>query len=134
MPPLGVVSSPVPPFKPTDAGSIKKRMPNRFLVSTYVPPLERVHPSTDMAAPDLKDVLKIICRWSPLSQEESPVTHMHDLYPNYFRILMTACSEQYSILLPVYMDKEDFQPVSDDGMLIRNHNFHQSDELVSADF
>ena len=47
---------------------------------------------------------------------------------------MAACVEQYSIPLPIYMDKEDFQPMTDDGMLICNHNFHRSTELVSADF
>ena len=46
---------------------------------------------------------------------------------------MTARLEQYSIPLSVYIDKEDFQPVADDGMLIRNHNFNRSVELVSAD-
>ena len=60
--------------------------------------------------------------------------HMRDLYPNYFQIPVVARSEQYSISLLVYMDKEDFQPVADDGMLIRNHNFHPSAELVSTDF
>ena len=46
---------------------------------------------------------------------------------------MTAYSKQSSIPLPVYIDKEDFQPVADDGMLIRNHNFNRSAELLSAD-
>ena len=60
------------------------------------------------------------------------MTCMHDLYPNYFRMLVTACSEQYSIPLPVYVDKEDIQPMTEDGMFIRNHNFQRSAELVSA--
>ena len=60
--------------------------------------------------------------------------HMRDLYPNYFQIPVAALVEQYSISLPIYMDKEDFQLVVDDGMLIRNHNFNRSAELVSADF
>ena len=46
---------------------------------------------------------------------------------------MTARSKKYSIPLLVYTNKEDFHPVADDGMLIRNHNFHRSVELVSAD-
>ena len=57
--PLGVIVAPTPPPKPIDASPSKKRFPDRVIVSTYVPPLERVHPSTDMEAPGLKDVLKI---------------------------------------------------------------------------
>ena len=61
------------------------------------------------------------------------MTRMHDLYPNYFRMPVTARSEQYSISLSVYVDKEDIQPVAEDGMFIGNHNFQQSAELVSVD-
>ena len=88
----------------------------------------------DMVVLDLKDVLEIVHRWSPLKQEESLVMHMRDLYPNYFRIPVVAHSEQYTIPIPVYMDKEAFQPVANDRILIHNHNFHRSAELVSADF
>ena len=126
---IGLAPSP----KPIGAEPSKKRLPDRVLVSTYVLPMERVHPSMDMMASDLGDVLKIVHRWSPLNQEESPVTRMHDLYQNYFRMLVTSCSEQYSIPFLIYIDKEDFQPVADDGMFIRNHNFNRSAELVSAD-
>ena len=132
--PSGVAYALAPSPKPTSAKPTKKRMPDRVLVSTYVPLLERVHPLTDMAAPNLEDMLKIVHRWSPLNQEESPVTHMHDLYLHCFRMPVVARLEQYTILLPVYMDKEDFQLVADDGMLIHNHNFHRSTKLVSADF
>ena len=104
-----------------------------MIVSTYVPSLERVRPSLDMKASNLEDVLKITHRWNPLNQEESPVTRMHDLYPNYFRMPMTACLEQYSIPLLVYVDKEDIQPMDEYGMFIRNHNFQQSAKLVSAE-
>ena len=75
----------------------------------------------DMVATDLKDVLKIVHRQSPLNQEESPVTRMYDLYLNYFRVPMTARSKKYSIMLPLYIDKET---VADNRMFIRNHNFH----------
>ena len=46
---------------------------------------------------------------------------------------MTAHSERYSISLPVYVDKEDIQPVAEDGMFIHNHNFQRSTDLVSAE-
>ena len=51
------------------------------------------------------------------------MTRMHDLYPNYFKMFVTARLEKYSIPLPVYVDKEDIQPVAEDGMFIRSHNF-----------
>ena len=47
---------------------------------------------------------------------------------------MAACIEKYTILFPVYMDKEVFQSVAENGMLIRNHDFHRSVELVCANF
>ena len=86
----GVVIAPKPPPKPTDAEPSRKRLLDQVLVSTYAPPLERVHPSTDMVAPDLEDVLKIVRRWSPLNQKESSIMCMHNLYPNYFRMLVMA--------------------------------------------
>ena len=105
--PSGVVIAPASSPKPTGTGPIKKRFPDRVIISTYVPPLERVRPSLDMEALDLEDVMKITRCYNPLNKEESPVTRMHDLYPNYFKMPMTARSEQYSIPLPVYVDKED---------------------------
>ena len=63
-----------------------------------------------------------------------PVAHIRDLYPNYFRVPVAAHAEQYTISLPVYMDKEAFRSVAEDKMLIHNHYFHRSTELVCADF
>ena len=114
---VGIVTAPAPPPNPIGSEPSKKRLLDWVLVSTYVPPLKRVHLSTDIVAPYVKDVLKIIRRWIPLNQEESSVLHMRDLYSNYFRIPVAARSEQYTILLPAYMDKEDFQPMANDGML-----------------
>ena len=90
--PSGVVITPTSPPRPTSIGPSKKRFPDRVIVSTYVLPFERVRPSLEMEAPDLEDVLKIAHRWNPLNQEESPVTRMHDLYSNYFRMPVTARS------------------------------------------
>ena len=59
---------------------------------------------------------------------------MRDLYPNYFQVLVVARSEQYSISFPVYMNKEAFRSMAEDGMLIRNHDFQRSAELVWAYF
>ena len=47
---------------------------------------------------------------------------------------MAAHVEQYTILFPVYMDKEAFQSVAEDKMLICNHDFLQSVELVFSNF
>ena len=82
--PLGVVTAPGLPPKSTGTRPSKKRMLDQALVSTYVSPLERGHLSMDMEVLDLEDVLKIIHPWNPYNQEESPVTHMCYLYPNYF--------------------------------------------------
>ena len=90
--PLGVVTASVPPPKPTGTGPSKKPLPDQVLLSTYVLPLERVHPSTGMVAPDLEGVLEIVHRWSLFNQAESSVTHMCDLYLNYFRIPVAARS------------------------------------------
>ena len=35
---------------------------------------------------------------------------------------MTSHVEQHTILFPVYIDKEAFQSMAEDEMLIRNHN------------
>ena len=47
---------------------------------------------------------------------------------------VTARTEQYSIPFLVYMNNEAFQSMVMDGMLIRNHDFHRSVELVGAVF
>ena len=60
--PLGVVTALASPPKSSDAGPNKKRLPDEVLISTYVSPLERVHPSTDVVVPILEDVLEIVHR------------------------------------------------------------------------
>ena len=59
---------------------------------------------------------------------------MRDLYPTLLRVSMVARAEQYSISFLDYLDRETFQHMAKNGMLIRNHNFHQSAEMVSFDF
>ena len=51
--------------RPNGAGPSKKRLSDRVIVSTYIPPLERVRPSLDMEALDLEDMLKISRCWNP---------------------------------------------------------------------
>ena len=87
-----------------------------------------------MVAVDLEGARVIIHRWSPFNWVEPLIAHMRDLYPNYLRVPVVARVEQYYISFPVYMNKEAFQSVAEDEMLIRNHDFHRSTELVCADF
>ena len=87
-----------------------------------------------MVAPNPEGAQEIIHRWSPFNQAESPNAHMCDLYPNCFRVPVVARVEQYTIPFPIYMDNEAFQSVAEDGMFIRNHEFHRSTKLVCADF
>ena len=82
--PLGVAAAPILPPRPADTEPDRKRMPDWVLLSTYVPPQERIHPPISMVAPDPKGARKIIHRWSLFNQAESPIMHMCNLYPNYF--------------------------------------------------
>ena len=68
MPYQGVVTSLAPLSKSTEAELSKKQLPN-----TYVPPLERVHLSTDMVALDLEDVLKN-CLWPMMGCSSTTTT------------------------------------------------------------
>ena len=109
-------------------------MLDRLLLSMCVPPQERIHPLMGIIAHDPEGALEIIHRWSPFNLAESPVAHICDLYPNYFRVPVAARTEQYTISFPIYMDKEAFQSVAEDEMPICNHDFHRSADLVCVDF
>ena len=106
--PSGVVTALMPLPKPTGARPNKKGLPDRVLLSTYVPLLERIHPSMGMVAPNPEGVLEIVHRWNPFNQAESPMAHMLNLYSNCFQILVAARVEQYNILFPMYIDREAF--------------------------
>ena len=60
--PLGVVIAPASPPRLTSIGPSKKRLLDQVIVSMYVLPLETVHPSLDMEAPDLDEELLKISR------------------------------------------------------------------------
>ena len=98
--PSRVAAAPMFLPRPADTESSRKRPPDRVLLSTYVPPQERIHPPTGMVALDPEGAREIIHRWSPFNRAESPVAHMRDLYPNYFRVLVAARGEQYTIPFP----------------------------------
>ena len=98
--PSGVTIALLPPPRLADIVSSRRRLPYQVLLSTYVPPYERIHPPADMVIPDLEGAQEIINHWSPFNQAEPPVAHMRDLYPNYFRVSVTARTKQYSIPFP----------------------------------
>ena len=52
--PSGVVAASMLRPKPTDTEPSKKRQPDLVMLSTYVPPQERIHPLMGMAAGDAK--------------------------------------------------------------------------------
>ena len=81
--PSGVAAAPILPPRSTDTEFSRKRSPDLVLLSTYVPPQERIHPPTGTVALDLQGAREILHRWSPFNQAEPPVVHMRDLYPNY---------------------------------------------------
>ena len=101
-----------------------------MLLSTYIPPHERIAPPTGIVTLDLEGAQEIIHRYISFNQAVRPVVHMRNLYPNYFQILVAPRIEHYSISFPTYLSKEAFQSVAEDGMCIRNHDFYRSVELV----
>ena len=70
--PSEVVTTSMPPPKPTSTRPSKKQLPDQVLLSMYVSPLERVHPSIGMVAPDPEGLLEIVHCLSPFNQAESP--------------------------------------------------------------
>ena len=85
-------------------------------------------------APGPEAAREIIDRWSPFNKRESSVTHMRDFYTTLLRVPVAACDEEYSILVLDYLDRKSFQHVAEDEMLICNHDFNESAELVCFDF
>ena len=106
--PSGVATASIPSPSPTDIVSSRRILPDQVLLSMYVSSHKRIHPPAGMVAPDLKGAREIIHRWSPFNQAERPIVHMRDHYPNYFRVLVAACTEHYSIPFPVYLSKKAF--------------------------
>ena len=132
--PLEVVATSSFSSKLARVGPRRLKMIGQLLLSSYVPPHEWVHPSVDTVVPGPKGAQEIIDYWSPFNKRESSVTHMRDLYPTLLRVPMAACVKQYSIPFRSHMDREIFQRVAKDEILIRNHDFHQSAKLVSFYF
>ena len=85
-------------------------------------------------APRPEGAQEIINRWKPFNRGESLVAHMEQLYPALLRMSVAVWAEgkgeEYVVSVPAYACKDELKWVVEDGMLICNHNFVQSTELV----
>ena len=117
-----------------NASPRRLRLPDQLMLGSYVLSQEWDCPSADTVALGLEATQEIIDHWSPFNKRESLVAHMRGLYPILLRVRVAACAEEYSIPFPGYLDRKSFQCVVEDGMLIRNHDFNESAELVCFDF
>ena len=88
----------------------------------------------EVSVPRLEGAQEIIHRWRSFNRGESPAAHMHQLYPALLRMPVTVRAEgkgeEYAISVPAYACKDKLTQVVEDRMLICNHNFIQSAELV----
>ena len=112
----------------------RPRLLDRLLLNSYHPPRGPVPPMEEVLAPEPDGAQEIIDYWRPFNRGESPVDHLHDLYLALLRmpiiVWVEGRGEEYAILAPTSIDKEDLLQMVEDGMLVRNCNFSQSTELV----
>ena len=94
------------------------------MMSSYNSQQEWVSPSATTMAPGPEGALEIIDRWIPFNKRESSIMHMHDLYPPHLQVSMAACVVQYSISFPGYVDRETFERIAENEILILNHDFY----------
>ena len=76
---------------PSNIEKVGTGAPSRVVATPA--PQPKSTPPTDTMAPAIEDVVKLIRRWNPFNEEDSPIVHMRDLYPNYFRIPVAARSK-----------------------------------------
>ena len=88
----------------------------------------------EVLAPGPEGAQEIIDRWRPFNIGKSSAYHLHNLYPALLWMLVTVRAkgrgEEYAISAPASIGKEDLLQMVEDEMLVRNHNFAQSTELV----
>ena len=108
--------------------------PDRLLLNSYIPPQGQAPPIEEVSVPRLEGAQEIINRWRPFNWGESPVAHMHQLYPTLLWMAVVVRAEErgeeYVVSVPAYACKDELKQVVEDGMLIRNRNFAQLAELV----
>ena len=113
----------------------KRPLPlDRILLNSYLPSRGPTSVMEEVTAPGLDDIKLILHRWKPFSRGEYTTDRLDDLYPRTLRIPVTVweagLGEEYSVAVPVGTIKEDIRQIVQDGMLIHNRNFVQSEELV----
>ena len=81
----------------------------------------------EVSVPGPEGAQEIINHWRPFNRGESPVAHMHQLYPALLRMPVALRAEgrgeEYAVSVPAYACKDELKQVVEDGMLICNHNF-----------
>ena len=88
----------------------------------------------EVTTPGMEEVKVLLHRWEPFHREASAADRLNNLYSHIYRVLVVSrgmgLHEDYSVNLPTFTPKEDFQQIVVDGILVRNRNFVQSTELV----
>ena len=126
------------PTKATSSRSWRSRLllPDWMLLYSYIPPQGQAPPMEEVLAPGLEDAQEIINRWKPFNRGESSASHLKQLYPAMLRmpieVRVEGKGEKYVVSIPAYACKEYLKQVVEEDMLIRNHNFVQSVDLVRS--
>ena len=81
----------------------------------------------EVLAPRPEGTQEIIDRWRLFNRGESSTNHLHDLYSTLLRMPVTVWAEgrgeEYVVLVPASIGKEDLLQMVEDGMLVRNRTF-----------
>ena len=114
--------------------SIRPRLLDRLLLSSYLPLRGLAPPMEEVLALGPEGAQEIIECWRPFNRGKSPADHLHDLYLALLRMLVTVKAEgrgeEYAISAPASIGKEDILHMVEDEMLVQNRNFPQSTGLV----
>ena len=88
----------------------------------------------EVSVPEPEGAKEIINNWRSFNRGESPIAHMHQLYPAFLQMSVAVQAEErgeeYVISILAYACKDELKQVVKDGMLIHNRNLVQSTELV----
>ena len=115
-------------------GPKRSLLPYRILLNSYLPPRGPAPVMEEVAVPGPEDIKHIIHRWKPFNQGESTADRLDDLYPRILRMPVASrvdgLGEEYSVVVPAGIIKEDLQQIIEDGMQVHNRKYVQSTELV----
>ena len=128
--PDGIESQPDMP-KLTLTGCKRPLLLDRILLNSYLPLRGPTPAMEEVAMPRPEDIKNIIHHWKPFNQGESTAYRLDDLFPRMLRMPVTAraggLGEEYSVVVPTGIIKEDLQQIIKDGMQVRNRNYVQFD-------